>query len=521
MKIYKPIDGLLPGQVASRKNIGWLLLLGALLAGFFLYFIIVGGEVARERRADENGLLASRVVGHSSGLLQGALQTANYAARDRAEKLPPPAEKEPAVKTVATKPVTPKAEPSKASDNTVQKVAAVEQPKEGSPQRYTPGVAGDFAGEIKQGQTIYDALVALGFSASQIQPGINALSKEVDFRRTRPGDRFGVNCDKTGKVLSLRYQSNPESAHIATLASGAYKVSEKKVPLEKKIETVGGTVRSSLYKALRDLGAQHKVISQFIDIFSYDFNFANETKPGDTFRLVYEKIYSNGKFLRLGHVLAAEYVGKERSMRAYYYDDVGAYFDKSGQSLRRMFLRNPVKQARMTSKFGKRFHPILKKWMMHNGVDYAAPRGTPIYAIASGKATFVGRKGANGNLVAIRHANGMTSFYAHMQKFAPKFKVGKSVKQGAHIGYVGSTGRSTGPHLHLAIKSGGKFIDPLSVKSTRGMKLTGAAGRKYKQKRQAWDKKLNRIKLNPPSAGPTEPEPQGGDDIGDADVEAP
>lgn len=377
------------------------------------------------------------------------------------------------------------------------------------------GSEGVVHGKVKQGQTLFDGLVAAGFTAPKIQPAINSLSKVFDFRKSRPGHSFSVRYGPAGEVFEIQYQTKPETAFVTTWdpAKKVYDAKEKTVPLERKVVTLGGTVQGSLYRAVLKAGEQHGLISGFIDMFAYDINFATETKSGDTFRIVFEKVMLDGKFLRYGHILAAEYKGKKKSLRAYRFEGDGSYYDHSGQSLRRMFLRNPVKFSRITSRFGRRKHPILKTYKMHNGVDYAAPRGTPVSAIASGTIAFAGRKGANGNLVSLKHANGWHSYYAHLSKFAKGIKTGSKIKQGTVIGYVGSTGRSTGPHLHLGIRDNKGYIDPLSVHSTRGSSLRGKRLARFKGAVAKLDRVLDKVKILPPVAAEPEAE-QSATDMG-------
>jgi murein DD-endopeptidase MepM/ murein hydrolase activator NlpD len=554
MRIYKPIDGLLPEHRRQRRKAIWIAIPAAILGIVVLYFMIVGGEVAQERRAEEEArLLPSRVIGRASGLLDAARRHAQQPERAAppaapvaaapvaappvaAPKAPPreialapaeplvePPSPEPEVE-LPPDPAVAALEPAEApSPATPEPVAgegeAAAPPVDGPPPAEAP-LGDGYEGQIKPGQTIYDALVAHQLSPRQIQSAINALGKSVDFRRSRVGDHYRARIDPEGNVVELAYKARPEVTFIARRQGDSWSVQEKKTPLEIRHEHLGGTVRSSLYAALRDLNASAGLISKFIDIFSYDFNFAGETKPGDTFRLVYEKVFADGRYLRTGEVVAAEYVGKEKSLRVYYDKETGTWYDGKGQSLKRLFLLNPVTNARMTSQFGKRMHPILKRWMMHNGVDFAAPTGTPVKAIAGGKVTFAGRKGANGNLVAVQHSNGMTSFYAHLQGFASNLKAGQEVKQGDVIGFVGSTGRSTGPHLHLAVQASGKFVDPLSVKSTRKAGLTGQPLRRFQGAVKVYDKLLSDVPISPPSSGPPEPELTGGDDLGESPEDA-
>ncbi|MEL6182499.1 MAG: M23 family metallopeptidase, partial [Myxococcota bacterium] len=379
-----------------------------------------------------------------------------------------------------------------------------------------PGKAGVVKGRLKSGQSLFAALTQHNLQAAQIQPAINSLSAIFDFRKSRPKDRYEVRYDPDGRVMELRYQRNLEMAYVAKRgASDEFSSSKVKAPLKTKIAALGGTVRSSLSRAILDAGEGQQLVSKFVDVFAYDIDFGSDTKPGDTFRLVYEKIYIDGELIRYGRVLAAEYKGAHVEMRAYVSAEKGgtAHYNNEGHALRRMFLRNPVKGARLTSKFGKRFHPVLKKWKNHNGVDYAAPSGTPINPIANGTVLFASEKGANGNLIVVEHAGGWVSYYAHLLRFGRGIKKGSKVRQSTVIGYVGSTGRSTGPHLHLGVKQNGQFKDPLKIQSTRSIALEGAELKKHKRWVRELDRKLNACTVQPPSDGPSEPEPMGGDDM--------
>jgi murein DD-endopeptidase MepM/ murein hydrolase activator NlpD len=374
------------------------------------------------------------------------------------------------------------------------------------------GQEGLIEGRINPGQGIYDALVACRLSPGKIQPALDALGKVVDFKKAKAGDPFVVRYDAQGKIVELSYQPSAEVTHTAKLVQGQYKTSDKKIPLEVRLEGVAGTVKTSVYAGLRDLGLSQATITKFSDIFSNDINFASESKPGDTFRLVFEKIYADKKFLKNGDLVAVEYKTPKKTVRLLYDKPSGSWYSPEGKSSKRVYIQNPVPFARVTSKFGKRLHPVLKRWKMHNGVDYAAPTGTPVKAIAAGKVIHLAPSGASGNLIGVQHSNGTSSFYAHLSKFAASLKKGDQVKQGQVIGYVGSTGRSTGPHLHLAIKVGGAYVDPLSADAVRSGGLGGNELRVFRRDTRAALQRLDALKVQPPSAGPAEPEPQGGDE---------
>jgi murein DD-endopeptidase MepM/ murein hydrolase activator NlpD len=214
------------------------------------------------------------------------------------------------------------------------------------------------------------------------------------------------------------------------------------------------------------------------DILAKQVDFLKAQRPGDTFRVVVEEESLDGEILGYGAVLALEYKGaKAGRMRLFRFQEKGSdptYYDEKLVSIPRSALTIPLYYSSMTSPFGVRMHPVLKVRKMHTGVDFSAPPGTPVWSCAEGQVTFAGNKGANGNLVSIRHESGLMSHYAHLQRIEPGIKSGGNVKRRQVIGYVGSTGRSTGPHLHWGITLNGKPIDPLKYRIIPGKKVAAA-----------------------------------------------
>lgn len=520
MEVRKPVEGLL--EPKRRQRWWWFLVPGVVVAAFTAHLIVTSHALmanteppARAENVD------SAHVGAAAAAEEPPAEDAEQAQERAGSAEAPASEPSPAPEPPAEVPAA-QAEPEPSDAPTDEQAAVAEAPVE-PVEAAEDGESGHLTGKLKQGETLFTALTNRRFSAGQVQGAINAMSKVFDFRKSRPGDDWEVSFDAEHRVLELIYRPDPEAYFVAKwdAASQGYKATEQKAAIEVKIVGLGGTVRSTLYKALLDLGEKNRLISGFIDRFAYDIDFGSETKPGDTFRILFEKVYLDGKFLRYGYILAAEYSRQGKPLRIYQFNDGGelSYHDKNGQSVKRMFLKNPVKFSRISSGFGKRFHPILKTWKEHQGVDYAAPMGTPVSAIAAGTITFVGQKGANGNLVAVQHANGMTSYYAHLSKFAEIAKRGQKVAQGDVIGFVGSTGRSTGPHLHLGVRTGQGFIDPLSVRSTRSVALSGPKLRQFKEQIQDFDRRISQITIQPPSDGPDEPPPTAGGDPAGFDEE--
>jgi murein DD-endopeptidase MepM/ murein hydrolase activator NlpD len=213
---------------------------------------------------------------------------------------------------------------------------------------------------------------------------------------------------------------------------------------------------------------------QLSDIFAWDIDFTTDLRDGDTFKIVVEALYLDGEFKKYGDILAAEFVNNGETYRAYRFEHNGkaGYYDEEGKSLRKAFLKAPLSFRRISSGFSLgRFHPILKIYRPHHGLDYAAPAGTPVSAMGDGTVIFAGKKGQYGNLVIIRHPNGYKTYYGHLSKFGKDIKKGTKVEQGQIIGYVGSTGLATGPHLHYELRIRNRPVNPVTVKSLKGTSI--------------------------------------------------
>lgn len=342
---------------------------------------------------------------------------------------------------------------------------------------WTEGQAIEFEDKLEKNESVFAALQKRGLGNRNIHVVVSATGEKFNFRHSRPGDSWSASVDAKGNILRFRYQTSPEDIWETRLQADGTHICEKvEVPLEIKQTVVAGVVTTSLWQSMENAGLSAPVVGKFIDVFSHEVDFGAETRPGDRFALVFEKIYLDGEMLRDGRVLAARYITPSKEVSAYWYettDDDQGYFNGKGKSLQRQFLKSPLSNVRITSVFGKRFHPVLKRWKMHNGVDYGAPTGTPVMAVADGTVVFSGWKGANGNLVSIKHKKGYTTHYAHLSYIPKSIKRGVSVTKKTIIGRVGSTGRSTGPHLHFAMSVKGRYIDPMKVDFMRGPSLAG------------------------------------------------
>jgi len=313
---------------------------------------------------------------------------------------------------------------------------------------------------------------------------IKALSRLIDTKSIRPGDRYAVNMDAEGTPESFEYMPSPVVRYIVEpLAdgAGAWDGRKEEKPLTVRTVEAGGSIEHSLYDSIHKAGESAALVALLVDIFAWDINFYIDTHPGDHWRVVVEKQYLGDKFYKYGAVLAAEYGGRVGTYRAFAYNPGGhgptRYYDERGQSIAKSFLKSPLRFVRVSSKFDlKRFHPILHRQKAHLGVDYAAPQGTPVWASASGRIADFGNKGGSGNTVIISHGNGLVTMYFHLSRFAAGLKVGRHVQQKELIGYVGMTGLATGPHLHFSVLKNGTFVDPMKLQAVREPPVADRAG---------------------------------------------
>ncbi len=334
-------------------------------------------------------------------------------------------------------------------------------------------------GEVQAGDSMGGILRREGLDATRADALIRALGPAMDLRQIRPGQSYRLHTNGAGNLDAFEFQLSPSQRVIARAVGDSFAVVPVPEAKELRLQAVGGTIESSLFSAMTDQGEDASLVSFFVDVFAYDLNFYIDQHEGDTFRMVVEKEYVKGEFVRYGRVLAAEYSGKAGTFRAFFWkvpgEARGRYFDQEGRSVERTFLKTPLKFSRVSSGFNpSRMHPILHEARGHWGVDYAAPAGTPVAAAASGKIVFRGERGGAGNAIVIEHDNGYTTTYMHLESFARGQKVGQYVHPKDVIGYVGMTGLATGPHLHFGVQQNGKYIDPLKMKMSRGAGIPAA-----------------------------------------------
>ncbi len=286
------------------------------------------------------------------------------------------------------------------------------------------------------------------------------------FRRIKPGDVFEITHD-SGRLVSMYSTLDLTSALQIDRKEDGFDARVVDRPIEKRKRLAHGVIDSSLFLAGADAGLSDKVIMNIAGIFAWDVDFVLDIRQGDSFVVQYEEVWQDGEHVMDGEIVAAEFNNNGRTIHAIrFIDDEGRsdYFTPEGDSVRKAFIRAPVDFTRISSNFNpNRRHPILNKIRAHRGVDYAAPRGTPIKASGDGKVIFRGVKGGYGNTVILQHGGNITTLYAHMSKFAAKARVGSRVRQGQTIGYVGATGLATANHLHYEYRINGVHRNPRTV----------------------------------------------------------
>ncbi len=333
---------------------------------------------------------------------------------------------------------------------------------------------------VQPGDTLMQLLTKAGVPTAEADAAIKAMSAHYNPRRIKPGQAIHMTFAKAEphQLLAFRLRPDPETdIEVWRDDSEGFLAATVERPLVTKITANYGTIRSSLAEAGRAAGVPAEVMLALIRNFSFSIDFQREVQKGDAFEVLYAKLKDeDGKTVKnLPPLYAALTVGGRRL--AYYRHTLAdgrvGLFDAEGRSTRKSLMRTPIDGARVSSGFGKRRHPILGYSKMHRGVDFAASRGTPIYAAGDGIVIRRGRNGSYGHYIRIRHNSTYQTAYAHLSRYARGIKKGKRVRQGQVIGYVGSTGRSTGPHLHYEILVNGRQVDPRRLKLPNGRSLEG------------------------------------------------
>ncbi len=375
----------------------------------------------------------------------------------------------------------------------------------------------DIAAEVRaqtvrldRGETLVEALARAGVAAIDRNAAVVALGRRENLRRLRAGQTFALTTTEPNRtvfeevsaheappvrLLTLGYRPDEENQIEVRRVATDFEVDKSEIELTTVHKAVRGTIEGSLYRSAKREGLPDKAIIELANMFAYDVDFQRDIMGGDHFEAVVEMRYDDaGDFVSVGDIVFGRLKWRGASKDKGYYrfaaSDGGRkadYFDAAGRSAKRLLMKTPIDGARLSSGFGARKHPILGYRKAHKGVDFAAPRGTPIYAAGDGVVERANRFGSFGNYIRIRHANGYKTAYAHLKGFKSGMRNGVRVEQGDVIGYVGTTGRSTGPHLHYEVHLNGKAVNPQRIKVATGRSLTGGALEKFKNARTKID----------------------------------
>ena len=317
-----------------------------------------------------------------------------------------------------------------------------------------------------RGDTISDLLARLGVNDEEARAFLLKVKSGRSMQLLRPGTTVQARTADDGTLLALRYITD-KGRLIGFEKQGAeFAPVEQQLSLSPEQQMKSGEIRSSLFAATDAAGLSDNVATQIADVFAGDIDFHRDLRRGDKFTVIYEMFYHEGRAIKSGRLLAAEFINQGRSFRTVWYQDAegkGGYYTPDGKNLRKAFLRSPLEFSRISSGFAMRFHPILHQWRTHKGIDYAAPVGTHVKATADGTVEYAGRQNGYGNVVTLKHQSGISTSYAHLSSITAGLHKGSRVQQGDVIGHVGQTGWATGPHLHYEFRVNNEVRNPLKV----------------------------------------------------------
>ncbi|MBI5558800.1 MAG: M23 family metallopeptidase [Deltaproteobacteria bacterium] len=323
-------------------------------------------------------------------------------------------------------------------------------------------------GELRSGDTLSRSLARYSIDPLVRQLILDNLSTCLDFKRLRPKDKYRVYLDDEGQLLRCEYESSPMESYSITRMADTFVAEKDTIDVDVNTCMIEGVISTSLFEAFSQQQLQPALIYAFADIFSSRMDFNTQTQKDDSFLIVFEKYYKDDQFIGYGNILYARYQQCSGEMyEGYFYrseEKAGSFYDTEGRELGTSFIKSPVPLGKVTSNFNlRRIHPISGIIRPHLGVDFAAPAGTPVMATADGKVSFAGFQGGFGRQIVLTHAGGYKTYYGHLSRFSEDLQCGSAVNQKQVIGYVGSSGFSTGPHLDYRLQQHDKFYDPFSM----------------------------------------------------------
>lgn len=330
---------------------------------------------------------------------------------------------------------------------------------------------------VGRGETLSSLLQKLGVNAEERQEFLAAARQSNAIGQLVPGRSILARVTSSGNLLLMRYLVSDTTLVSVNRVNESFEVTEQAIQPDIRQVMRSGTIQSSLFGATDAADIPDKIASEMADAFSGDIDFHKDLRRGDHFSVVYEAFYFDGRLIKTGKLLAAEFTNQGQSYQAIHFQDPQGregFYNASGQSMKRAFLKSPMPFDRISSGFSaSRLHPVLNRWRSHKGVDYAAPTGTPVRAVADSVVSFAGRQGGYGNLVLLDHQGPYSTAYAHLSRFGKNIKRGSKVSQGQVIGYVGATGVATGPHLHYEFRVNGQQRNPLAMNLPTAYPLEG------------------------------------------------
>ncbi|MBM4180370.1 MAG: peptidoglycan DD-metalloendopeptidase family protein [Betaproteobacteria bacterium] len=321
---------------------------------------------------------------------------------------------------------------------------------------------------IGRGDSLAGILSRMGVAAGDARDFLAAARQSRALAHLAPGRSVLARVTAGGQLMTFRYLAAEDKLVSVSRANGEFRLQEQAVTLEPRMLMRSGKIQGSLFGATDAADVPDRVASEMAEAFSGDIDFHKDLRRGDHFSVIYEAYYFEGQLIRTGRLLSAEFINQGKSHQALYFRDAqgrDGYYTPDGQNMKRAFLKSPMPFTRISSGFSNsRYHPVLKEWRSHKGIDYAAPTGTPVRAVADAVVDFSGRQGGYGNLVILKHQGIYSTAYGHLSRFGKGIKRGSRVSQGQVIGYVGATGLATGPHLHYEFRVAGVQKNPLALK---------------------------------------------------------
>ncbi|HEY9099080.1 MAG TPA: peptidoglycan DD-metalloendopeptidase family protein [Thiobacillus sp.] len=352
--------------------------------------------------------------------------------------------------------------------------------------------------QIQSGDTLATALSRLKIDDLEIQGLLATEAVRKMATSVRAGKRIQATTTQDGQLQSIRFERGDAPDLTVRRQDGNFVAEDSSDVMETRTVMRSGRILSSLYGATDSAGIPDKIANQMAETFSTTLDFREDLRRGDTFSAIYTVNYRNGEPISAGQLLAAEFVNAGKAHHAVLFRNsagVEGYYTLEGESLKKGFLRSPLEFSRVTSSFSNsRKHPIYGFHRAHTGVDFGAPTGTRVKATGDAKVIFAGRKGGYGNLAILRHNNGYETYYAHLSAFASGIRAGRSVSQGQVIAYVGTTGASTGPHLHYEVRIAGRPQNPMAIKLPGSPPLAAAQRVRFLQQTATWSDKLQLLR---------------------------